>query len=263
MALSIDEFTWQDSNVTESWEEAARTAEKRLGGRLWTRIEFLLVLENLIKQRGSPIAGMFATIASPAPMGAVSVGRKLDSDPDATETYELGTAGIYSVRVEFWYNSGADGDHDVGRQSVKRLLEAWWRADGRSDKSRLLSGEMSNTQRALEQSIIEWSTEGAIVLCSGDIDYFKIINDEINHQHGDVVIGRLSAALADRSPEDSLVVHRSGDEFMVIYPSGRPGAVIADAMRIRSEVEDVIRDGLPSLSKSQDSPWELPFAKIR
>lgn len=250
MALSIDEFTWQDSNVTESWEEAARTAEKRLGGRLWTRIEFLLVLENLIKQRGSPIAGMFATIASPAPMGAVSVGRKLDSDPDATETYELGTAGIYSVRVEFWYNSGADGDHDVGRQSVKRLLEAWWRADGRSDKSRLLSGQMSNTQRALEQSIIEWSTEGAIVLCSGDIDYFKIINDEINHQHGDVVIGRLSAALADRSPEDSLVVHRSGDEFMVIYPSGRPGAVIADAMRIRSEVEDVIRDGLPSLSKT-------------
>lgn len=64
-----------------------------------------------------------------------------------------------------------------------------------------------------------------VALATFDIDYFKRVNDEWDHEMGDRVLTRAGALLADLARDVDVVARMGGEEFTVLLP----GADIDDA----------------------------------
>ena len=73
---------------------------------------------------------------------------------------------------------------------------------------------MEKNKVLVERAIAE---ELYVTVVATDIDYLKNVNDEYGHEGGDVVIVRVSAALAASFPGDAVVVRTGGDEFMSFF----------------------------------------------
>jgi diguanylate cyclase (GGDEF)-like protein len=72
-----------------------------------------------------------------------------------------------------------------------------------------------------------------------DIDNFKSVNDTYGHQQGDVVLKRVSRALADSSREADLPARYGGEELALILPHTDMEGAYAIAERIRTAVESL------------------------
>ena len=62
-----------------------------------------------------------------------------------------------------------------------------------------------------------------------DLDHFRIINEVLGHDVGDLLLQAVAARLVDAAPAESLVARHGGDEFAlhVRLPSGAPPAAAA------------------------------------
>lgn len=228
----------------EAWAQAVDELERELKERLVAVGEFDAMLGGLLRRRGAPLVAVEAEFQSPDPLPSVTVGNRGVAGPDASDTWPLDESRVFAVKTELWYAEGANAEHEAGREAIRRLMLAWWRGEGRNEKSGLLSGQMPATQRAVEESLRHWLLAGRVVVSFADIDDFKRFNDTRGYAAGDTLIRRLGASLMQAATRTSLVVHLSGDEFLVLAPGARPGNVVADAMDLREEIERVVRDGV-------------------
>ncbi|MAY43444.1 MAG: hypothetical protein CMI05_14195 [Oceanospirillaceae bacterium] len=65
-----------------------------------------------------------------------------------------------------------------------------------------------------------------------DIDYFKKINDEHGHAHGDIVLLDLARALSKELRAGDLVARWGGEEFLLLLPETKHAEAIAIAERL-------------------------------
>ncbi|OGF45631.1 MAG: hypothetical protein A2231_12430 [Candidatus Firestonebacteria bacterium RIFOXYA2_FULL_40_8] len=76
-----------------------------------------------------------------------------------------------------------------------------------------------------------------LVLISMDLDDFKQVNDNFNHEEGDRILREMGNALAAAVRPDDLVAHYSGDEFGCLLP------VAGDKIepeKLQEKIEEVI-----------------------
>ena len=237
-----------------TWQDDVETIERRLKTRLMTASEFDATLDELMGRRGSPVLAVRAEFQGPQPMPVVAVGRAGVGEASAVDTWTTDEQGAFPVRTELWWADGGNDAHEVARAAIRGLLSAWWRGDDRNEKSHLPSGQSAATQRALEESLRDWIVDGPVIFCAADIDNFGNYNNILGWPAGDDLIARLGAALVKLAPRNCLVVHRSGDEFSLLFPPAiAPGEATALLMGIRDEVEKVLRvdvdiDPLPGFS---------------
>ncbi|MDQ2700250.1 MAG: GGDEF domain-containing protein [Actinomycetota bacterium] len=71
-----------------------------------------------------------------------------------------------------------------------------------------------------------------------DVDYFKSINDRRGHDHGDEVLRRVAAALAELAGESSLAARWGGDEF-VLVGSGKEPVETALEAKVNSRINEI------------------------
>jgi len=76
----------------------------------------------------------------------------------------------------------------------------------------------------------------ALSLLILDIDNFKILNDTLGHQHGDIVLKELGFILKDSSRDVDFVCRYGGEEFSVILPQINKDQAQEIAERIRKRV---------------------------
>ena len=62
-----------------------------------------------------------------------------------------------------------------------------------------------------------------------DLDHFKVINDSLGHQAGDVLLQSVAAKLKEALGEDSVLARFGGDEFVILVPN-LTSAEIADEL---------------------------------
>lgn len=69
-----------------------------------------------------------------------------------------------------------------------------------------------------------------------DIDHFKRFNDTWGHQTGDQVLRYVATVLARTCPGDRFAARFGGEEFAIIFPGEKAGAVTTVLENIRQEV---------------------------
>lgn len=228
-----------------TWEDDAKAIVQRVQTRLMTASEFDAALADLVNRRGSPVSAVQVEVQGPGPMPSVKVGRPGGGEASDVETWLSDDQGLFQVRTELWWGDGGNDAREIARGALHAAVAAWWRGDGRNEKSRLPSGQSAATQRALEETLRSWLAEGPVVFCAADIDNFGHYNNHLGLQAGDDLIARLGGLLLERAPRDCLVVHRSGDEFCLLFPATTaPGAAAALVMVLREEVEAELQDGV-------------------
>ncbi len=69
-----------------------------------------------------------------------------------------------------------------------------------------------------------------------DIDRFKVTNDRHGHEHGDKVLGAVSAVVAGNLRGDDFPVRYGGDEFVILLPGANIQEAFSIAERIRLRI---------------------------
>jgi diguanylate cyclase (GGDEF)-like protein len=71
-----------------------------------------------------------------------------------------------------------------------------------------------------------------------DVDFFKKYNDQYGHQHGDVVLKRISHIIKLNIREIDIATRYGGEEFVVILPETPRDDAYTVAEKIRQSVEE-------------------------
>ncbi len=101
--------------------------------------------------------------------------------------------------------------------------------DDLARQCRRLSQEGSERRRSRD-------AEEVLAVYMVDVDHFKEVNDTHGHDAGDAVLRQISRALSGCVRGSDIVVRWGGEEFLVVLPRTRRGAVGMFAERIRSTV---------------------------
>ncbi|TMQ12708.1 MAG: GGDEF domain-containing protein, partial [Deltaproteobacteria bacterium] len=117
------------------------------------------------------------------------------------------------------------------RVQAHRLAEAAPRREGHQARLRgpgpqLLEARASRRQESLAES----PRQAFFFFC--DLDRFKAINDAHGQVEGDRVILELATVLDEAVQPNAIAMHRSGDEFFILYPAAHP----EDALRLAYDV---------------------------
>jgi len=72
----------------------------------------------------------------------------------------------------------------------------------------------------------------AVAVFMVDLDHFKEVNDQYNHDIGSSVITQFGSLLQQQCQESAIAIHRSGDEFFILMPYDDVSAPLHLAYRI-------------------------------
>jgi diguanylate cyclase (GGDEF)-like protein len=116
-----------------------------------------------------------------------------------------------------------------------------------------LTGLLNQRQfaRSLNAELVRAQRTGAhTTLIIGDLDHFKLVNDEYGHMVGDDVLAAIAGEVANCLRPYDLACRIGGEELAIILPqtSRTEGLDIAERIRARVEARD--RDGLPAVTMS-------------
>jgi diguanylate cyclase (GGDEF)-like protein/PAS domain S-box-containing protein len=96
--------------------------------------------------------------------------------------------------------------------------------------------------RSMFEELVELSIaraqrhEDAVAVVCVDLDDFRLVNDSLGHQHGDVLLKMVADRLREATRETDLVARRGGDQFLMLLSDlEREGAGDMDAAVLRAE----------------------------
>jgi diguanylate cyclase (GGDEF)-like protein len=141
------------------------------------------------------------------------------------------------------------------------LANSFWKPQLRDDKSHLQSVLIPSGAQLLEHTLrryVDLRQQAFFFFC--DLDRFKAINDAHGQVEGDRVILELATVLDEAVQPNAIAMHRSGDEFFILYHAAHP----EDALRLAYDVHRAVtshdfRVSVPvSLSAGIASLRDLP-----
>ncbi|MEA3642285.1 MAG: diguanylate cyclase, partial [Lamprobacter sp.] len=85
-----------------------------------------------------------------------------------------------------------------------------------------------------------WSDGRLFGVALLDIDHFKIINDTLGHDQGDLLLCAVAQRLLDSLPPPALVARLGGDEFALLLPQSDAGDALRQANRLIEQLRQRI-----------------------
>lgn len=185
-----------------------------------------LVVWVVLKQVIHPLLGLRSYVAS------MGTGVALKQPPasritaifDLTDSLEnlavyLGQATIRSEKIETERTQ-------FRRMSLYDGLTNLYNRRAFDDKLQNLATKAKQTGKPL----------GLIMM---DVDKFKVYNDSLGHQAGDVCLRKVAGAVAKFVREGDVPARYGGEEFVVILPDTNPEQALKAAERLRAAVEAI------------------------
>jgi diguanylate cyclase (GGDEF)-like protein len=239
-----------------------REARESLERRIWSRAEFAGLL-NAVVEDSAGLEAVYVEIHQPQPLQTLTYGSQAERPPDSVSSDNLDRTDRFTARFSIWFSPSS---RPLERQrlvdAIRGLVRAYWRGDDRDEKGRILSAQFSSLQTAFEATLEDWSLNRQVALLFADIDNFKAYNDQLGPQEGDRLIAKLSAALQESAPESAVVVHRTGDEFLVAYPSESSAGSALRAIQLRVAVVSRIVADEPPLEGDRQLGLSIGVAEV-
>lgn len=95
-------------------------------------------------------------------------------------------------------------------------------------------------ERLAEEFAKSRRTNQSLSLAIGDLDWFKLVNDQLGHPAGDAALKALACILREGVRPYDLVARFGGEEFIVVLPATDPAGAMALCERLRVAVEGTL-----------------------
>ncbi len=237
-------------NTSEAtWKEHLRSVIARVASTLLTNDEFNEVLNEVAQRGDSPVERVVISIARQDRPHETSFGTPLERDPDSQRTVDLSGEQAVLGKVKLWPKRGKSGLLAIGdaEQLTVELVEAFWKARLRDRASEMLSLTVPELHLIADRTVRAWVENlGSASLCFCDLDKFKDVNEKHGQSIGDQVILELGRVLEAFAPANSVVLHRSGDEYVVLVADRSPTSAVEAMYQIMTAVaQHDFKVGLP------------------
>ncbi len=95
-------------------------------------------------------------------------------------------------------------------------------------------------ERLSEEFAKSRRTNQNLSLAIGDLDWFKLVNDQLGHPAGDAALKALACILKEGVRPYDLVARIGGEEFIVVLPATELSGAMALCERLRATVEETL-----------------------
>jgi diguanylate cyclase (GGDEF)-like protein len=227
-------------NHIDRWLRGINSLCNQYESRLVTLREFKAALSKLVSDIDSPLQTVFYQISGEGPFEELEIGQK--ASEDATNANSLDLGHHFQCKVSLWRKSTLNGkpfDGAAVNEALLDLAKCFWKTQLRDEKTRLISFQFPGTEQIVNNSLskfLEGSKILSIFFC--DLDHFKKVNELHGEAVGDRVILEFAHILDQIVSPDGIVLHRSGDEFIIIYPADAPADSLILARKIMKSVND-------------------------
>jgi diguanylate cyclase (GGDEF)-like protein len=219
------------------WEEKVKKYISEIENKLITENEFLAIIEEICSTEDCPVNKVLYTIDRVQPYCGMFIGdESLLSDHNSknrifTDFVDIET--INEITMCLGYKKGLYLENNKYFES---LFSSYWKPYAQRDINTLLMPiKQANIKSLLFDTIKKYNykTDCAFVFC--DIDNFGDLNAEITQSGGDYAMRHLSIIL-EKYTKDSILIHRSGDEFIIVHFSNKEHEILEILYAIRREV---------------------------
>jgi diguanylate cyclase len=159
---------------------------------------------------------------------------ELGADPDATATRHVCHEAERLLKPTMRLVSQMASAYDELRQQSSMLMSF---TEVRTDALTGLSNRRAFDEALTSLLAMKKRYKSAFSVAIFDIDYFKKVNDELGHLHGDQVLKQVAELLEVCVRETDIVARYGGEEFIVIMPETELAGARILAQRIQRMVE--------------------------
>jgi diguanylate cyclase len=159
---------------------------------------------------------------------------ELGADPDATATRHVCHEAERLLKPTLRLVSQMATAYDELRQQSSMLMSF---TEVRTDALTGLSNRRAFDEALTTMLAMKRRYKSTFSVAIFDIDYFKKVNDELGHLHGDKVLKKVAELLEQCVRETDIVARYGGEEFIVIMPETEMEGARILARRIRRTIE--------------------------
>jgi len=204
-----------------------------------TENDFLNKTNKILELDDSPIESFLFIINKEYPLESVKIGlEELETDNDLKINIlqDLKIETLHKVQM---FLKLKNTDKFTEEFLFENLFKAYWKENvSRKPISLLLPFKEANIEQTILSSLKQISTDSDCALVFADIDKFKLINDNYSMQAGDYLIKKISS-IFEKKCINSIPIHRSGDEFIIIHPSTQKEEILLILTEINNALKDV------------------------
>lgn len=231
-------------NLTDVWFKHIEAICEEYERVLVTNEEFAATIAGIINHQHSPVTGINFLVINDDPFGNIPFGQSQEGEPTHVYTIEQFDSHGASCRIRAWRKlEGTVNQQNFNPTSIydylSRLIKSFWKPNLRDDKSRLISLQYPETYKLIDNSLAKLAqTTGTLYAFFCDIDHFKEVNDTHGQPMGDKVILEFASIVYTLASPSAIAIHRSGDEFAVLYPAQDADDVLFLAKKIMESVAE-------------------------
>ncbi len=219
------------------WKEEIEKYIREINNKLISENEFLTIVQQICRIEDCPVSKVLYTIDRIEPYGIMYIGdQSLISQHNSknrifTEQVKVDTIKEITMCLEF-----KEDEFLCNNKYFEDLFYSYWKPYAQRDINTLLMPiKQVNIKSLLYRTIEEnnLNKDCAFVFC--DIDKFGDLNAKFTQSGGDYAMRHLSIIL-EKYTKDSILIHRSGDEFIIVHFSNKQHEILEILYSIRRDV---------------------------
>ena len=251
----------------DTWDTAVEKFCSRFQRRLATGEEYEREFGQLLARTDSPITRLDVRAqGTDNSLVALQPHEPIPADVTPPNRWTFVLAATTWV-VEAWRSTDVSTSATFDESQARRLLDCFWKSEQRDHKSGLIALDRPQTPGLLDGYLDTLAESKTSVACFYvDLDRFGKVNEECGHQVADRVIFEWSTMVEELLRRRCVVLHRSGDEFIIFFPNATSSTVLPLATELlgATAARDFNVSGIPigcSVGISLEPPGTRPTYK--
>jgi diguanylate cyclase (GGDEF)-like protein len=235
--------------MPNQWILELRETNREIKEHLMTKKDFVRRLKVLLKKPECPIAGIQYKIDSPKPFKDVKIRiPKIVQNGRSCDEYIIILEDTRRSKcyLSIWKKNNSVVISNEIVKLVRCLLKNYWKPYFRTLPIGLIDFKRNDKINRLAKKtftcLMKEHPPVSLLYC--DIDNFKEVNLKFGPRHGDIILKEIGATLESITTETAILLHNSGDEFLIF---------VTGSTRIANKLADDIKRAIATQNFGTDS----------